>query len=92
MDRMLSKDSISGGLPVVKKPMMENAPQDLASKKKELTEAMKRDMERRSTEAKGEIEAVCKKYRVDIVSMPNLTHLANGTYGIVGQTVIKALE
>lgn len=82
MEKKLSKDSTSSA----------GNPEDLATKKKEVTEAVKKDMENRAQLAKQEIEAVCKKHRVEIVSHPNLTPLPGGVFGIIGQTIIKPME
>ena len=80
----------------MKKPMLENTPpkaeDDLAAKKNEVTEAMKKDMEKRAQQARTEIEALCKRLRVEIISQPGLAPLPGGVFGVVGQTVIKPLE
>jgi len=79
---------------MAKKPMLENVAKpeaDLDSKKKELSEAVQKDMAARAEKARAEIDAVCKRHRVEIHPVPTLTHLANGTYGVVAQAVIKPL-
>lgn len=79
-----------------KKPMLENTdpkPEpDLASKKKELTEAMKKDMNARAEKAREKIAAVCKEYRVEIVPSPNLRHVGNGQFLTVAEAKIIPLE
>ena len=69
-----------------------NPEPDLAVRKKELTEAMKKDMENRARLAQQEIDAVCKKHRVEILCMPNFRELPGGVFGLVGQAIIKAQE
>lgn len=77
----------SGGSPVVKEPEA-----SIETKRKELTEAMKKDMADRAERARVEIDAVCKRFRVEIVSMPNVKHMGNGHFAMIGQTIIKPLE
>lgn len=81
MEKKPSKDSSSS-----------TGPPDLVARKKELTEAMKKDMENRARLARQEIDAVCKKHRVEILCMPNFRELPGGVFGLVGQAIIKAQE
>ena len=65
---------------------------DLESKRKELTEAMKGDMEVRAAKAREEIEAILKKHRCAIMAMPRFQHMEKGVFAVMCDPLIQALE
>jgi hypothetical protein len=65
---------------------------DLASKKKELSEAVQREMKLRAEKARIELEALCKKHRIELHAVPQLGAINGSVYGIACQVVIKPLE
>lgn len=83
---------------MAKRPMLENTikengkPEDLASKKKELSEAVQKEMRQRAEKAKVELDALCKRYRIQLVAVPQLGPINERVYGIACDVVIKPLE
>jgi hypothetical protein len=75
---------------IAEKP--ESVGADITEKKKELTEAMKRDMESRATKAREEMEVILRKYNCVIMAMPRLEHTQNGAWVILADPVVRAME
>jgi hypothetical protein len=65
---------------------------NITEKKKELTEAVKRDMEARAHKAKEEMEVILKKYNCMIMAVPRLDHMQNGAWAVFADPVVRAME